>query len=116
MGLNRAERRRLGIKEKVRTYNFTEEQITRVVNNEIEKRIDAIKVEATDEIVRTTTTLSFGLILKVMMDKYWKKTYKRRSPDLINDLLDEFGKWEKGEITKEDLEEILWEVGGIKVK
>ena len=102
--MNRAERRRAGKKDKVVTYNLTQEQINQ------------IKQEARDEAVGVALTLMLSLPLKVLKDKYWVKSAKRRLPKFLDNVLSLYDSWNKGSLTIEELREDLWEYGGIKIE
>lgn len=102
--MNRSERRRAGKKAKVVTYNLTQEQINQ------------IKKEARDEAVGVALTLMLALPLKVLKDKYWVKTGKRRLPKFLDNVLSLYDNWNKGSLTLEELREDLWEYGGIKIE
>lgn len=102
--MNRAERRRAGKKDKVVTYNLTQEQINR------------IKQEASKEAIDTAFTLMLALPLEALKDKYWVKSAKRRLPKFLDNVLSLYDSWNKGELTIEELREDLWEYGGIKLE
>ena len=105
--MNRSERRRAekqAKKNKVVTYNYTQEQINH------------IKKEARDEAIGIAVTLMLALPLKVLKDNHWVKTAKRRLPKFLDNVLSLYDNWNNGEITLEELREDLWEYGGIKLE
>ena len=102
--MNRAERRKAGKKDKVATYNLTQEQINQ------------IKQEARDEAVEVAVTLMLALPLEVLKDKYWVKTAKRRLPKFLDNVLSLYDSWNKGLLTIEELRGDLWNYGGIKLE
>ena len=105
--MNRAERRRAdkqAKKDKVATYNLTQEQINQ------------IKQEARDEAVEIAVTLMLSLPLEVLKEKHWVKTAKRRLPKFLDNVLSLYDNWNKGLLTIEDLRADLWEYGGIKLE
>lgn len=106
--MNRAERRRAekqAKKDKVSTYNLTQEQINQ------------IKKEARDEAIDTAFTLMLAIPLEVLIgDGYWAKSAKRRLPKFLDDVLSLYDSWNKGVLTIEELREDLWNIGGIKLQ
>lgn len=106
--MNRAERRRAekqAKKDKVVTYNLTQEQINQ------------IKKEARDEAIDTAFTLMLAIPLEVLIgDGYWAKSAKRRLPKFLDDVLSLYDSWNKGVLTIEELREDLWNIGGIKLQ
>lgn len=101
--MNRAERRRAekqAKKDKVATYNLTQEQINQ------------IKKEARDEAIDTAFTLMLAIPLEVLIgDGYWAKSAKRRLPKFLDDVLSLYDSWNKGVLTIEELREDLWNRG-----
>lgn len=114
--MNRAERRKSGKKERVATYNFTQEQLDAVIRARVKAEVDTIKKQARDEAVDIAITLMLALPLEVLKDKHWVKTAKRRLPKFMDNVLSLYDSWNKGEITIEELREDLWEYGGIKLE
>lgn len=105
--MNRAERRRAekqAKKDKVTTYNLTQEQINQ------------IKQEASKEAIDTAFTLMLALPLEVLKEKYWAKSAKRRLPEFVDDVLSLYENWDTGLLTIEEMREDLWEYGGIKLE
>lgn len=105
--MNRAERRRAekqAQKAKTVTYNLTQEQINQ------------IKQEARDEAISVAVTLMLSLPLKVLKDKHWVKSAKRRLPKFLDNVLSLYDSWSKGSLTIEELREDLWNYGGIKLE
>lgn len=106
--MNRAERRRAekqAKKDKVATYNLTQEQINQ------------IKKEVRDEAIDTAFTLMLAIPLEVLIgDGYWAKSAKRRLPKFLDDVLSLYDSWNKGVLTIEELREDLWNIGGIKLQ
>lgn len=105
--MNRAERRRAekqAKKDKVTTYNLTQEQINQ------------IKQEASKEAIDTAFTLMLALPLEVLKNKYWVKSAKRRLPKFLDEVLSLYENWDTGLLTIEEMREDLWEYGGIKLE
>lgn len=125
--MNRAERRRQDreAQKKTKTYNFTmaelKEQVNREVKAEYDKQFrelqqerERIKQEATADAVNQAMILLFTLPLEVLMDHYWKKTYRRKLPEFTDHLLDYYTRWQNGELDMKELQKDLWEYGGIR--
>lgn len=114
--MNRAERRKAGKKDKVATYNYTKEQLEAVISAGVKAEVEAIKKQARDEAVEIALTLMLALPLKVLKDKYWVKTAKKRLPKFLDKVLSLYDSWDRGVLTMEELKEDLWEYGGIKLE
>ena len=115
--MNRAERRRQVREEKHKTttYNLTEEQLNAMVRERVDKSLADVKQEITDDAINTAMILLLTLPMKVLMDHYWTKTARKRIPEFTEHVLDYYEKWQNGEIDITDLQNDLWEYGGIKL-
>lgn len=104
--MDRAQRRRLEREQskKTKVYTLTQEQI------------DKIKKDATDEAVSTGFKLMLAIPIMVLHDKYWVKTAGKRLPEFVDKCLDLYDSYEKGYITLEEINEVLWNEGGIKLE
>lgn len=104
--MGRADRRRLerekGKAQKV--YTLTQAQI------------DAMKKAAVDEAVDIGFILMFSIPVTILHDKYWVKTASKRLPQFVDQCLDLYDSYNKGYVTLEDLRDILWKEGGIKIE
>ena len=106
--MNRAERRRQGIKESVKTYTLNEEQIKQ------------IKADAVKEAIDTAFILMLGLPVMIIHDKYPQlmkrevdgKCREERFTDLLLDLYDSF---DKGYLTLDDILNCITEECGIDI-
>lgn len=114
--MNRAERRKAGKKAKVATYNYTKEQLDTLIRAGVKVEVETIRKQARDEAVDIAITLMLALPLKVLKDKYWVKTAKRRLPKFLDTVLSLYDSWDKGVLTMEELREDLWNYGGIKIE
>lgn len=99
-------------RNKTPTYNFTEEQLQIYMQQYFKERLE----KARDDMITEAMILMLTLPMEVLMDSYWKKTYRSKLPGFINQVLDYFQKWENGEIDIEELKKDLWEHGGIKLE
>lgn len=89
-------------KEKTPTYNLTWEQIQQ------------LKKDAAKEAVGELAALTLGLPVMYMMDKEgWGKVRLNRMVDGILELVDSY---EKGYITLEDVQKVIWDEGGTKIE
>ena len=106
--MNRAERRRQGIKESVKTYTLNEDQIKQ------------IKADAVKEAIDTAFILMLGLPVMILHDKYSLlmkrevdgKCREERFTDLLLDLYDSF---DKGYLTLDDILNCIKEECGIDI-
>lgn len=117
--MGRAELRRakkIEEKRKTATYNLTRAQLDDMIEEAVSERIKVIKKESTDDAINTALVLTLALPLEVLMNSYWRKTYAKRIPKFTEQVLDYYRKWESGEITMEDLQNDLWEYGGVRLE
>lgn len=117
--MSRAERRRAekqAQKDKTATYNYTKEQLDAVVRAKVMEEVATLIKQTRDEAVEVALTLMLALPLEVLKDKYWVKSAKERLPKFMDSVLSLYEKWNKGEVTMEELREDLWEYGGIKLE
>lgn len=115
--MSRAEMRRAQKKQaKTPTYNVTEEQIKLMVQEQMNVEIARAKQEATDDAINTAMILLLTLPIEVLMDHYWKKTYRERVPKFVEHVLEYYEKWQNGELDLDKLREDLWEYGGVKLE
>lgn len=104
--MGRAERRSLE-KEKgkaKKVYTLTQAQI------------DAMKKAAIDEAVSTGFILMLAIPITILHDKYWVKTASKKLPKFVDQCLDLYDSYNKGYVTLDDLRDVLWEEGGIKLE
>lgn len=116
--MTRAQRRRKKREDnkKTKTYNLTEEQLNIMVRERIKNDLNRVREEAKNEAVDTAIILLLTLPLEVLMDHYWKKSYKKRIPEFTNHVLDYYNKWQNDELDIEKLKEDLWEYGGVRIE
>lgn len=89
-------------KEKTPTYNLTWEQIQQ------------IKKDAAKHAVGELAMLTLGIPVMYMMDKEgWGKVRLNRMVDGMLELMDSY---EKGYLTLEDVQKVLWDEGGTKIE
>lgn len=116
--MTRAEIRRLNRernKAETATYNFTQAQLDALIQEKIGKKLEESKREIYEETVNTTLALLLGLPMKVLMDDYWKKSYKKRIPEFIDKVLELYDKWQDDKLDISELNQELWDVAGIRL-
>lgn len=116
--MGRAERRRAerNAQKKVKTYNLTEEALQKAIKDRVENEFQQIKAEATKEAIDTVLLLTLALPLEVLKDHYWKKSYAKRLPKFTDRLLEYYQKWQNGELSTQELEKDLWELGRVRME
>lgn len=116
--MNRAERRRQEKEASKRPaiYNLTQAQLDSAVKTGIEKEIQRVKREATENAINTAMTLLLTLPLEVLMDHYWQKSYAKRIPKFTELVLKYYERWQDGELDMDKLKEDLWEYGGVRLE
>lgn len=103
--MNRAERRKAGIKKKEPTYVLTKSQI------------DQIKIECTNEALDKAFVIMMGLPVMVIHDHFkdlWKKEEKSREERFSELLLDLYDSVERDFISFQDILDCLEDECGLK--
>lgn len=54
--------------------------------------------------------------MKVLMEDYWKKSYKQRLPEFIDKVLKYYEAWQDEELDISELNKELWDVVGIRLE
>lgn len=112
--MGRAEMRRARKDEKkykTVTYTLTQEQLDKIVGDELKR----VKKEATEDAVNTAMILLLTLPLEVLMDYYWPKSYAKRIPKFTDRVIEYYERWQNGELDMDKLKEDLWNYGGVKL-
>ena len=65
-------------KAQTATYNFTQAQLDALIQEKIGAKLEQSKQEIYEQTVNTTLALLLGLPMKVLIDDYWKKSYRQR--------------------------------------
>lgn len=79
-------------------------------------QIDAMKKEAVDEAVSTAFLLMLSIPVMILHDKYWVKTASKKLPKFVDECLDLWDSYNKGYVELEDLKDVLWNEGGVKLE
>lgn len=103
-------------KAETATYNFTQAQLDTMIQELVGKKLKESKKEIYEQTVNTTLALLLGLPMKVLMDDYWKKTYKKRLPEFIDKLLAYYEMWQDDKIDISELNNELWDIAGIRLE
>ena len=118
--MNRARRRmaeREAKKNKANQNNYTlPDNLDKALKRGIDKEIHRVREEAFDDAINVAMILLLTLPLKVLMDKYWKKSYVQRLPQFTEYVIEYYQRWQNGEIDIEDLKQDLWEYGGVRLE
>lgn len=104
--MNRAERRRM----QKQGLPVKKEPVINVKAADVQQ----IKKQATVEAADRAFLLMFGLPLLVLHDKWGFG--KVRGERFIEQVLDLYDSFEKGYISLDDIHQVLWEEGGIKIQ
>lgn len=99
-------------KTKKPTYNFTEEQLSIYMKNYYREQLE----QARKDMISNAMILMLTLPMEVLMDSYWKKSYRQKLPGFIKEVLGYFQKWEAGELDMDELQKDLWEYGGVRLE
>jgi len=114
--VGRAERRRASRTEakKVATYNLTEAQIQEAVEQKIGDELARARAEGYQEGMNQAMIMLLALPLEVLMNHFWKKSYKERLPKFTQYLLDYIERVDSGELDLQEMRDHLWEYGGVR--
>ena len=112
--MNRAERRRQAKAEKREnaTYNVSRGQIRKIAEEQLTEAYD----DGFRNGMNKALTLMWCLPLMVLRDHFWQKTFKRQAKKFCEELFDLYSRWQDGELDILDIQEDLWEYGGIKLQ
>jgi uncharacterized protein YdiU (UPF0061 family) len=94
-------------KKQKKTFTLTKEQL-----NEVKRQAadDAIEVMAERAFI-----LMLALPLEVLItENYWKKSAKKKLPKFMDEVLRLYTGYQNGQITLKEMEDDLWEFGGLK--
>lgn len=119
--MTRAEMRRAQ-KEKSKnpTYNLTEAQLEALVKEklavEFKEELQFIRRAAADDAMNKAIVLTLSLPMKVLMDHYWPKSYKKKIPEFTKHLMQYFYDWQDGKYDIEQLRKEIWENAGVRLQ
>lgn len=102
------------LEKKKKVYTVSSEQLDILIKNGISAEVEKIKEEATNKAIETAMVLTLALPTIVLAEKYWSKSVDKKVPKFVNEVLELFYKWENGEITEQDLRDVLWDKAGVK--
>lgn len=121
--MNRAERRRAKRQgEKVSkppVYNYTpgtlRNQLDYEAKADVREKLKKVREEATADAINTAMMLLLTLPCNVLIDKYWKDE-PEKVQDFLDTVLDQYTRWQNGELDINKLRADLWEIGGIRLE
>jgi hypothetical protein len=119
MEMTRAEMRRSKReqeKAQTATYNFTQAQLDALIQEKIGAKLEQSKQEIYEQTVNTTLALLLGLPMKVLIDDYWKKSYRQRIPGFVDKVLEYYDQWQDGKLDISKLNKELWDIAGIRLE
>lgn len=94
---------------------IVQEEAKTVVRKAAKAEINRAREEVFNDAINKAMLLTLVLPLKVLMDIYWPRSYKKRLPKFTEHLLEYYNRWESGEWDIDELKQELWEYGGIKI-
>lgn len=103
-------------KAQTATYNFTQAQLDALIQEKIGAKLEQSKQELYEQTVNTTLALLLGLPMKVLIDDYWKKSYRQRIPGFIDKVLEYYDQWQDGKLDISKLNKELWDIAGIRLE
>ena len=114
--MSRAERRRAekSAQKKEPVYQFTKQQIDQRVKEEVGKQLSGMREEMYELAVNNAMVLLLTLPTTVLMEHYWKKSFRERAPGFIDRVIAMYRKWQDDELDIEELKKKLWEEGGVR--
>ena len=118
--MSRAEIRRAAkaAKKKTVTYNLTQEQLDAIVAQKVNEYIDRefknIRETVMNDAVVAAVRATYLIPLKIIKDKYWPKSYKRKLPGLAKEIVEMFDDWQNGRLDLRATEQELWDDAGVR--
>lgn len=103
-------------KAQTATYNFTQAQLDALIQEKIGAKLEQSKQEIYEQTVNTTLALLLGLPMKVLIDDYWKKSYRQRIPGFVDKILEYYDQWQDGKLDISKLNKELWDIAGIRLE
>lgn len=103
-------------KAQTATYNFTQAQLDALIQEKIGAKLEQSKQEIYEQTVNTTLALLLGLPMKVLIDDYWKKSYRQRIPGFVDKVLEYYDQWQDGKLDISKLNKELWDIAGIRLE
>lgn len=103
-------------KAQTATYNFTQAQLDALIQEKIGAKLEQSKQEIYEQTVNTTLALLLGLPMKVLIDDYWKKSYRQRIPEFVDKVLEYYDQWQDGKLDISKLNKELWDIAGIRLE
>jgi hypothetical protein len=103
-------------KAQTATYNFTQAQLDTLIQEKIGAKLEQSKQEIYEQTVNTTLALLLGLPMKVLIDDYWKKSYRQRIPVFVDKVLEYYDQWQDGKLDISKLNKELWDIAGIRLE
>ena len=103
-------------KSQTATYNFTQAQLDALIQEKIGSKLEQSKKDIYEQTVNTTLALLLGLPMKVLMEDYWKKSYRQRLPEFIDKVLKYYEAWQDEKLDISELNKELWDVVGIRLE
>ena len=76
------------------------------------KEADRIEKEQMDK----AFLVMLAIPLNVLVNDYWSKTAKTRAPKFIQDVISLYESFQNGNVTYEDMAELLEEYAGVKIE
>lgn len=121
--MNRAERRRAKRQgEKVSkppVYNYTpgtlRNQLDYEAKADVREKLKKVREESTADAINTAMMLLLTLPCNVLIDKYWKDE-PEKVQEFLDTVLDQYTRWQNGELDINKLRADLWEIGGIRME
>lgn len=120
--MTRAEKRRQAREEKASAvkYELTLPQLQAMVDAQVAEKLEKIrrevKQEATDDACNTALILLLTIPMKVMMDKYWAKSYEKKLPGFASDVVEYYQRWQNGELDLDAVREEIWDIVGFRLE
>ena len=116
--MNRAERRRQRKTEKRRTatYNLTSGQLQSMVKQESDKLISDAYEDGFSDGINKALVLMWCLPLLVLREHFWQKSFPTRAKRFCDELFELYSRWQDDELDITEIQNQLWEVGGIRLQ
>lgn len=78
--------------------------------------IEKLRKEIIDEAKIEFMLGSLALPMMVLMDHFWKSSYRQKIPQFTELLLEYYQDWENGLLDSDKMAEDLWNYGGVRLE
>ena len=94
---------------------MTKQGLTPLQIMQIRQIADKNAKEHEAQAIKTTFKLVLAIVLNVLIADYWPKAGKQKTRKFIDKCTDLYEVWIDGHVSEEQIDEFLYEYGGVKI-